>query len=250
MVLLRPRELRTEVAQTPTTHDFTGLAWDEDGGRGVVSPPRGQPPLVDGEPCVSSAFLCYWWCFCHWLGKHPIPGFIFRQGSMRRRTALLKKKLTMHLCKPPHLLYLPLLTLSYPFFTPSLVPYCSSDSWAGTRRAEEGSGAWSFLGSVIVEQVVEALLQHNFTHGHKLILAGSRWVSVLAWFINLLVLVRTWTVCYISLFYVPFFTLCQPLFDAAFFSTVYAGLLCVRLPLQHLFPSYCKNKNIITMMSK
>ncbi|XP_050720210.1 palmitoleoyl-protein carboxylesterase NOTUM-like [Eriocheir sinensis] len=54
-----------------------------------------------------------------------------------------------------------------------LVPYCSSDSWAGTKRAEEGSGSWSFLGSVIVEQVVAALLQHNFTHGHKLILAGS-----------------------------------------------------------------------------
>ncbi|XP_045107304.1 palmitoleoyl-protein carboxylesterase NOTUM-like [Portunus trituberculatus] len=55
-----------------------------------------------------------------------------------------------------------------------LVPYCSSDSWAGTRWAEEGSGSWSFLGSVIVEQVVRALVTHNnFTHGHKLILAGS-----------------------------------------------------------------------------
>nr|XP_045589476.1 uncharacterized protein LOC123751432 [Procambarus clarkii] len=53
------------------------------------------------------------------------------------------------------------------------VPYCSSDSWSGTRRAAEGSGELSFMGSVIVEEVVAALLNLNFTHGHKLILAGS-----------------------------------------------------------------------------
>lgn len=54
------------------------------------------------------------------------------------------------------------------------VPYCSSDSWSGTHRAADGSGEFSFMGSVIVEEVVEALVALNFTHGHKLILAGSR----------------------------------------------------------------------------
>ncbi|XP_042202956.1 palmitoleoyl-protein carboxylesterase NOTUM-like isoform X2 [Homarus americanus] len=53
------------------------------------------------------------------------------------------------------------------------VPYCSSDSWSGTRRAEDGSGEFSFMGSVILEEVVKALVSLNFTHGHKLILAGS-----------------------------------------------------------------------------
>ncbi|XP_042889545.1 palmitoleoyl-protein carboxylesterase notum1'-like isoform X2 [Penaeus japonicus] len=53
------------------------------------------------------------------------------------------------------------------------VPYCSSDSWAGTRRADDASGDFSFMGSVIVEKVVDSLLALNFTHGHKLILAGS-----------------------------------------------------------------------------
>ncbi|XP_053650994.2 palmitoleoyl-protein carboxylesterase NOTUM isoform X1 [Cherax quadricarinatus] len=53
------------------------------------------------------------------------------------------------------------------------VPYCSSDSWSGTRRAADGSGEFSFMGSVIVEEVVEALVHLNLTHGHKLILAGS-----------------------------------------------------------------------------
>ncbi|XP_063613318.1 palmitoleoyl-protein carboxylesterase NOTUM-like [Penaeus indicus] len=53
------------------------------------------------------------------------------------------------------------------------VPYCSSDSWAGTRRAADGSGEFSFMGSVIVEKVIEQLLALNLTHGHKLILAGS-----------------------------------------------------------------------------
>ncbi|XP_071535914.1 uncharacterized protein [Panulirus ornatus] len=53
------------------------------------------------------------------------------------------------------------------------VPYCSSDSWSGTHRAADGSGEFSFMGSVIVEEVVKALITLNFTHGHKLILAGS-----------------------------------------------------------------------------
>ncbi|XP_068240258.1 palmitoleoyl-protein carboxylesterase NOTUM-like isoform X2 [Palaemon carinicauda] len=53
------------------------------------------------------------------------------------------------------------------------VPYCSSDSWSGTRFSAESAGGFSFMGSVIIENVIAAVVRLNLTHGHKLILAGS-----------------------------------------------------------------------------
>ncbi|XP_064099049.1 palmitoleoyl-protein carboxylesterase NOTUM-like [Macrobrachium nipponense] len=53
------------------------------------------------------------------------------------------------------------------------VPYCSSDSWSGTRYSAESAGGFSFMGSVIIENVIQAVVRLNLTHGHKLILAGS-----------------------------------------------------------------------------
>ncbi|XP_064098722.1 LOW QUALITY PROTEIN: palmitoleoyl-protein carboxylesterase NOTUM-like [Macrobrachium nipponense] len=53
------------------------------------------------------------------------------------------------------------------------VPYCSSDSWSGTRYSAESAGGFSFMGSVIIEKVIQAVVRLNLTHGHKLILAGS-----------------------------------------------------------------------------
>ncbi|XP_013422007.1 palmitoleoyl-protein carboxylesterase notum1 isoform X2 [Lingula anatina] len=54
------------------------------------------------------------------------------------------------------------------------VPYCSSDSWSGHKMAS-GKGEFSFLGSLIVQEVIKDLLNMSdgLSDGNKLYLAGS-----------------------------------------------------------------------------
>ncbi|XP_046671188.1 palmitoleoyl-protein carboxylesterase NOTUM [Homalodisca vitripennis] len=54
------------------------------------------------------------------------------------------------------------------------VPYCSSDVWSGRRRADPSSDSkFSFMGAVIVQQVVKDLLTRGMESGVSLLLAGS-----------------------------------------------------------------------------
>lgn len=54
-----------------------------------------------------------------------------------------------------------------------LVPYCSSDSWSGTRM--RGTDRWSFMGSLIVRQVIADLIPLGLgrSQGGELLMAGS-----------------------------------------------------------------------------
>lgn len=56
-----------------------------------------------------------------------------------------------------------------------LVPYCSSDSWSGTKIRAEARDGWSFMGSLIVRQVISDLIPLGLgrSHGGELLLAGS-----------------------------------------------------------------------------
>ena len=52
------------------------------------------------------------------------------------------------------------------------VPYCSSDSWSGTRKGS--SNERSFMGSYIVREVIKELSEYNqLLFGEELYLAGS-----------------------------------------------------------------------------
>lgn len=53
-----------------------------------------------------------------------------------------------------------------------LIPYCSSDSWSGSRVASN-PGDFSFMGSQIIEQVMIDLLPHGLKDADFLLLAGS-----------------------------------------------------------------------------
>lgn len=56
-----------------------------------------------------------------------------------------------------------------------LVPYCSSDSWSGTRTLSDARDGWSFMGSLIVRQVIADLIPLGLdrSQGGELLLAGS-----------------------------------------------------------------------------
>lgn len=56
-----------------------------------------------------------------------------------------------------------------------LVPYCSSDSWSGTKALPEVRDGWSFMGSLIVRQVIADLIPLGLgrSQGGELLLAGS-----------------------------------------------------------------------------
>jgi len=58
----------------------------------------------------------------------------------------------------------------------SLVPYCTSDSWSGTRAESNGEVPFRFMGAAVVHQVVEDLLLLGLRNASLLLLAGSRWV--------------------------------------------------------------------------
>ncbi|XP_023238203.1 palmitoleoyl-protein carboxylesterase notum1-like isoform X2 [Centruroides sculpturatus] len=52
------------------------------------------------------------------------------------------------------------------------VPYCSSDSWSGASSAKE-KGEFSFLGSIIVVEVIKELIKMGLYNAERLLLAGS-----------------------------------------------------------------------------
>ncbi|XP_063225651.1 palmitoleoyl-protein carboxylesterase NOTUM isoform X2 [Bacillus rossius redtenbacheri] len=53
------------------------------------------------------------------------------------------------------------------------VPYCSSDSWSGSRTRPGGDVRFSFMGAAIVRQVVQDLLPLGLRNATSLLLAGS-----------------------------------------------------------------------------
>ncbi|XP_055686728.1 palmitoleoyl-protein carboxylesterase NOTUM [Lutzomyia longipalpis] len=56
-----------------------------------------------------------------------------------------------------------------------IVPYCSSDSWSGTKSIPDTRDGWRFMGSLIVKQVIADLIPLGLgnTQGAELLLAGS-----------------------------------------------------------------------------
>ena len=56
-----------------------------------------------------------------------------------------------------------------------LVPYCSSDSWSGTKEKPIQRDGWRFMGSLIVRQVIADLIPLGLgqSNGAELLLAGS-----------------------------------------------------------------------------
>ncbi|KAK3698719.1 hypothetical protein QZH41_010755, partial [Actinostola sp. cb2023] len=54
-----------------------------------------------------------------------------------------------------------------------LIPYCSSDAWSGNATSRETGERFSFLGSRIIEKVIEDLLAKGLYHAEHLLLAGS-----------------------------------------------------------------------------
>ncbi|XP_076466178.1 palmitoleoyl-protein carboxylesterase NOTUM-like [Babylonia areolata] len=53
-----------------------------------------------------------------------------------------------------------------------LIPYCSSDSWSGTKNKTR-NGDFAFMGSLIVEEVIKKLMKKGLRKAKKLILTGS-----------------------------------------------------------------------------
>ncbi|XP_073990486.1 palmitoleoyl-protein carboxylesterase notum isoform X2 [Rhodnius prolixus] len=53
------------------------------------------------------------------------------------------------------------------------LPYCTSDSWTGRRITPTASGEFSFMGAIIIEQVIRELIPMGLANGTTLILAGS-----------------------------------------------------------------------------
>ncbi|XP_069680957.1 palmitoleoyl-protein carboxylesterase NOTUM [Periplaneta americana] len=54
-----------------------------------------------------------------------------------------------------------------------LVPYCTSDSWSGTRVQPTAETRFSFMGALVVRQVVQDLLPLGLGNASLLLLAGS-----------------------------------------------------------------------------
>nr|KAG5688987.1 hypothetical protein BaRGS_005531 [Batillaria attramentaria] len=53
-----------------------------------------------------------------------------------------------------------------------LIPYCSSDSWSGTKNKTK-SEDFAFMGSLIVEEVIKKLMKKGLRKAKKLMLTGS-----------------------------------------------------------------------------
>ncbi|XP_055915415.1 palmitoleoyl-protein carboxylesterase NOTUM [Eupeodes corollae] len=56
-----------------------------------------------------------------------------------------------------------------------LVPYCSSDSWSGTKARADDGDSWRFMGSLIIRQVIADLIPLGLGRGSvsELLLVGS-----------------------------------------------------------------------------
>ncbi|KAL3882516.1 hypothetical protein ACJMK2_028852 [Sinanodonta woodiana] len=52
------------------------------------------------------------------------------------------------------------------------IPYCSSDSWSGTATSPDDTG-FSFMGSLILDEVIRELIPKGLRNARKLVLAGS-----------------------------------------------------------------------------
>ncbi|XP_051904239.1 palmitoleoyl-protein carboxylesterase notum1a isoform X1 [Hippocampus zosterae] len=53
------------------------------------------------------------------------------------------------------------------------VPYCSSDAWSGAAAKTEQRGGYAFMGSLIIQETVKALLRKGLDGAKVLLLAGS-----------------------------------------------------------------------------
>ncbi|KAL1131741.1 hypothetical protein AAG570_011354, partial [Ranatra chinensis] len=53
------------------------------------------------------------------------------------------------------------------------VPYCTSDSWSGQRTVPSVDNRFTFMGAIIIEQVIENLLPLGLHNATSLLLAGS-----------------------------------------------------------------------------
>ncbi|KAK6631709.1 hypothetical protein RUM43_013773 [Polyplax serrata] len=53
------------------------------------------------------------------------------------------------------------------------VPYCTSDSWSGTRARASGGSRFSFMGAAVVRQVILDLLPLGLVNATSLLLTGS-----------------------------------------------------------------------------
>ncbi|XP_041350935.1 palmitoleoyl-protein carboxylesterase NOTUM-like [Gigantopelta aegis] len=53
-----------------------------------------------------------------------------------------------------------------------IIPYCSSDSWSGTKNASSRE-EFSFMGSLILEEVIKELMRKGLRNAQKLLLLGS-----------------------------------------------------------------------------
>ncbi|XP_035715762.1 palmitoleoyl-protein carboxylesterase NOTUM isoform X2 [Folsomia candida] len=54
------------------------------------------------------------------------------------------------------------------------VPYCSSDTWSGTTKADENGSKFSFMGALIIEEVIKTLIRNGGIRSDStVILAGS-----------------------------------------------------------------------------
>ncbi|XP_067647325.1 palmitoleoyl-protein carboxylesterase NOTUM [Eurosta solidaginis] len=56
-----------------------------------------------------------------------------------------------------------------------LIPYCSSDSWSGTRSTIDENAEWRFMGAIIIRQVIAELIPLGLgrVSGAELLLVGS-----------------------------------------------------------------------------
>lgn len=53
------------------------------------------------------------------------------------------------------------------------MPYCTSDSWSGTRTRASGGSRFNFMGALVVRQTVLDLLPLGLANATSLLLAGS-----------------------------------------------------------------------------
>lgn len=77
----------------------------------------------------------------------------------------------------PNLLsiYLFLYRVIFNFCPYRFVPYCTSDVWSGKRVEPSKGSAFTFMGALVVKQVVKELLPMGLKNANSMILAGSRW---------------------------------------------------------------------------
>lgn len=59
------------------------------------------------------------------------------------------------------------------------VPYCSSDIWSGRRIEPIRGSTFTFMGAIIIKQIVKELLNMGMKSANSLILAGSRYLNKL-----------------------------------------------------------------------